>query len=865
MRLLLPVLVVVLAACGDGGAPVCNRDTCAGCCDSNGFCQVGDQQSACGFDGYACAACTAEEQCSAGLCTPGTGGGGGSGGSGGGAAGGSMGGGAAGGAAGGSMGGGSGGGSAGGSGGTGGGAACVPENNAAFCSRRGAVCGPQTGTDNCGAQRSVASCGTCTSGQFCSNGACVCQPETNAQFCARQSTACGALSGMDNCGAARTVSCGTCTTPNTCTAGQCTCTPETDAQFCTRRGVSCGTATGTDNCGRSRSVASCGTCTGVNQCIGGSCSCPAESNAQFCARLGAQCGPLSGTDTCGNPRNVTSCGSCTGFNTCAGGGTANQCGCTPQTDAELCALSNTSCGSISATDRCGMARTVASCGACASGTRCPSTGPSNRSCQPFTCSSGQRACGQVCAPCPATGVATTTCGANDTCVAATCAVDFELQNGACVPATCPANQRSCGGACRACPTSGVTSTTCSGPACIAASCVDGQGVSGGQCVPMSCSAGSLFCSTACALCPTTGAATFGCDATVCSARTCAAGYTLNGRICIDSDWRYELIDANARRNNTTLRSNPIAIGPGGDVYVAYVTLQDLVVARRTGTNTWTTFRAAGYGGYDTHVMQLLVDGSGNAHVIYYVPGSGFSSIYSYNYMRLSPSGQVSMAIELGRAWSTGEIISGEIAMALDSNGDAHVTYDAVVNNQHRAKYRRTYQGAWLQAIEASTQASRTPAIFVEAGGSVVHIAGYASYTKGTNSIFTAPVPVSTNLYLEDTRLYLNGSTLELWGQSSGRWHWTALSTSTIAQPVQWYSGASLSGARGPNGVMTLEQATTNGPVTARSGPVTGPTLTEVTNLPLNRVVAGAVMDANGVFHAIAWNSSSTGLTYIRRN
>lgn len=204
-------------------------------------------------------------------------------------------------------------------------------------------------------------------------------------------------------------------------------------------------------------------------------------------------------------------------------------------------------------------------------------------------------------------------------------------------------------------------------------------------------------------------------------------------------------------------------------------------------------------------------------------------------------------------------------MALDSNGDAHVTYDAEVNSQVRAKYRRTYQGAWLAAIEASTQASRTPAIFVEAGGSVVHIAGSASYTKGTNSIFSAPVAVSTNLHLEDTRLYMNGSTLELWGQSSGRWHWTSLSTSTIVQPVEWYSDASVSGARGPSGVMTLEQASMNGPVTARSGPVTGPTLTEVTNLPLNRVVAGAVMDANGVFHAIAWDSSSRGLIYIRRN
>ena len=48
-----------------------------------------------------------------------------------------------------------------------GGGACSPESDAAFCTRLGATCGTASGTDNCAAARTVASCGSCPSGQAC--------------------------------------------------------------------------------------------------------------------------------------------------------------------------------------------------------------------------------------------------------------------------------------------------------------------------------------------------------------------------------------------------------------------------------------------------------------------------------------------------------------------------------------------------------------------------------------------------------------------------------------------------------------------------------------------------------------------------
>ncbi len=91
---------------------------------------------------------------------------------------------------------------------------CVPEDEAAFCTRLGKNCGTVTANDNCGARRTVASCGVC--GSY-----------------------------YDSCGGAGV--------PNTCG-----CTPESDWSFCTRLGRTCGNVSGTDNCGNARAVASCG-------------------------------------------------------------------------------------------------------------------------------------------------------------------------------------------------------------------------------------------------------------------------------------------------------------------------------------------------------------------------------------------------------------------------------------------------------------------------------------------------------------------------------------------------------------------------------------------------------------------------------
>ncbi|MBK7857546.1 MAG: RHS repeat protein [Archangiaceae bacterium] len=859
MRLSLPSMMVLMlvGACSGSGGADCGPSTCDGCCDSSGVCQGGTSLVACGAQGSSCDVCPAGVQaCVTGRCVNvGSAGGGEGGGSAGGEAGG---------AAGGLAGGGSGGGTA---GGTAGGSACSRETDVQFCARNSFSCGAQSGLDNCLDVRNVSSCGSCASGQFCNNGACRCQPESNAQLCARLATSCGSLTAADNCGASRTVSCGTCGAPNVCTAGRCVCTPETDAQFCTRRGVSCGLASGADNCGQVRTVSSCGTCTGANQCLSGSCSCPSESNAAFCTRLGAQCGATSGTDSCGNPRNVSSCGSCPSPKTCAGAGTPNQCGCTPQTDAELCQASNTSCGPLTVTDRCGMARTVASCGACASGTRCPTTGSAvNRVCQPFSCSTGQLACGQGCAACPTVGVATTACGAGDTCVAATCQADYVLSGGVCVPATCPSGQRSCGGTCRTCPSSGVVSTACNGPACIAASCVDGSGVSGGQCVPMSCGTGALFCSSACSACPTTGAATFGCDYSSCSARTCAAGYSLRGSLCVDSDWVFERVFSGVG----SAANAAVAVDGAGNPVVAYLAGTNLNVSRRSTAGTWSTVATPVSSAYYYDVTQLAVDAAGNAHVIF-TGGVTIGTDYTtqYNYLKVSPAGAPSMALAVGAVmrFSVGNLAEGDgVALAVDQNGDAHLAYNWYVSGvSQRLTYRRSFQGAWLSPVPAAQVVFGRPLIAVEGSGDVVHLAGgsYAlQYTRGASSIFSAPVSVNMSGLSVKVLAVVSG-TVELWsGGNTGWWRSTA-TPAAVSAPVQWSTGGAVGAraGRGPTGFASLERI--SGVITSQRGPASGVTETENTNLPFDSYLAvGAAVDSSGALHTLGWlRSTSSSSTY----
>jgi hypothetical protein len=276
--------------------------------------------------------------------------------------------------------------------------ACTPESDPTFCSRLGKNCGTVSGTDNCGAARTVSSCGTCTAPNTCGGGGTAnvcgfsCTPESDPTFCSRLGKNCGTVSGTDNCGAARTVSsCGTCTAPNTCggggTANVCgfTCTPESDPTFCSRLGKNCGTVSGTDNCGAARTVSSCGTCTAPNTCGGGGTAnvcgftCTPESDPTFCSRLGKNCGTVSGTDNCGAARTVSSCGTCTAPDTCGGAGTANVCGfaCTPESDPTFCSRLGKNCGTVSGTDNCGAARTVSSCGTCTAPNTCGGGGIGN--------------------------------------------------------------------------------------------------------------------------------------------------------------------------------------------------------------------------------------------------------------------------------------------------------------------------------------------------------------------------------------------------------------------------------------------------------------------------------------------------------
>jgi hypothetical protein len=268
-----------------------------------------------------------------------------------------------------------------GGGGVPGACGCIPEGDAAFCSRLFKNCGTLTADDNCGVSRTVTSCGICSgTGVNCGSGGqpnvCACNAENDAAFCLRLGKNCGLVTANDKCGVERTVvSCGTCSgTGVTCGGGGtpnvCGCTPETDAELCARLYKNCGTLAANDNCGASRSITSCGTCTGVGVSCGGGgtqnvCACNGESDAEFCSRLGKNCGLVTANDKCGTERTVVSCGTCSGTGvTCGGGATANVCGCTPETDAELCSRLGKNCGTFAANDNCGASRSVTSCGTC---------------------------------------------------------------------------------------------------------------------------------------------------------------------------------------------------------------------------------------------------------------------------------------------------------------------------------------------------------------------------------------------------------------------------------------------------------------------------------------------------------------------
>jgi hypothetical protein len=105
---------------------------------------------------------------------------------------------------------------------------CSPEQDTDICARIQAECGQFGELDNCGNNRGI-NCGDpatkCTGGKECDpvthKCAVPCVPESDPDFCKRLGRDCGYASGTDNCGAGRSVpNCGKCSS-GTCTAGKC--------------------------------------------------------------------------------------------------------------------------------------------------------------------------------------------------------------------------------------------------------------------------------------------------------------------------------------------------------------------------------------------------------------------------------------------------------------------------------------------------------------------------------------------------------------------------------------------------------------------------------------------------------------------
>lgn len=83
-----------------------------------------------------------------------------------------------------------------------------------------------------------------------------------------------------------------------------------------------------------------------------------------CAAQGKDCGVIG--DGCGGQLE---CGECADPQSCGGGGEMNVCGCSAESDAELCAAQGAECGSIEVEDSCGVRR-VPDCGGCGDSQPC---------------------------------------------------------------------------------------------------------------------------------------------------------------------------------------------------------------------------------------------------------------------------------------------------------------------------------------------------------------------------------------------------------------------------------------------------------------------------------------------------------------
>jgi hypothetical protein len=244
-------------------------------------------------------------------------------------------------------------------------------------------------------------------------------------------------------------SCEACAAGAQCLAGRCTqpldagCSARSDAALCAELGRSCGPLHVVDECQVTRDIASCGSCPTAMPCnTSGTCGCTAETDAQLCAAAGASCGALQVTDRCGVLRTITSCGGCASNQSCSGG----RCSCVPETNAQLCQAAAKNCGVLSTVNRCGMQVTVASCGSCSAPAVCSSSGQCTCTTETDAqfCTRLGRACGSLtgtdnCGR-SRTVASCGTCVGTNTCSAGVCACASETNSAFCqrAGATCGA-------------------------------------------------------------------------------------------------------------------------------------------------------------------------------------------------------------------------------------------------------------------------------------------------------------------------------------------------------------------------------------------------------------------------------------------